>query len=84
MRLCALYSLALLWQILFVGFCDRHFTVRAAQGRRPCEEIEDGLPDGWNAGSWRRSCDSFFPSRRFEAAGLEEGVRNHRHQGVSM
>jgi len=26
----------------------------------------------------------FFPSRRFEAAGLEEGVRNHRHQGMSM
>jgi hypothetical protein len=26
----------------------------------------------------------FFPSRRFEAARLEEGVRDHRHQGVSM
>jgi len=26
----------------------------------------------------------FFPSRRFEAAGLEESYANHRHQGVSM
>ena len=77
-------TLALLWQILFVGFCNKHFTVRASQGRRPCEEIEDGLPDGWYARLWRRSCDSFFPSHRIEAAGLKEGVRNHRHQGVSM
>ena len=26
----------------------------------------------------------FFPSRCFEAAGLEEGVGDHRHQRVSM
>jgi hypothetical protein len=26
----------------------------------------------------------FFPSRCFEAAGLEEGVGNHRHHGMSM
>ena len=26
----------------------------------------------------------FFPSRCFEAAGLEEGVGNHRHQRVSV
>jgi len=26
----------------------------------------------------------FFPSRRFEAAGLEECVGDHGHQGVSM
>ena len=26
----------------------------------------------------------FFPSRCFEAAGLEEGVGDHRHQGMSM
>ena len=27
---------------------------------------------------------SFFPSRCFEAAGLEEGVGDHRHQRVSV
>jgi hypothetical protein len=26
----------------------------------------------------------FFPSRCFEAAGLEEGVCDHGHQGVSV
>ena len=26
----------------------------------------------------------FFPSRCFEAAGLEKGVGDHRHQGMSM
>jgi len=26
----------------------------------------------------------FFPTRCFDAAGLEEGVSDHRHQGVSM
>ena len=26
----------------------------------------------------------FFPSRGFEAAGLEEGVGDHRHQGISV
>ena len=62
-------ALALLWYFWFVGFCDQHFTVRASQGWKLCEEIEDGLLDGRHAELWRRSCDSFFPSRRFEAAG---------------
>ena len=26
----------------------------------------------------------FFPSRCFEAAGLDKGVRDHCHQGMSM
>jgi hypothetical protein len=26
----------------------------------------------------------FFPSRCFEAAGLKEGVGDHRHQGMSV
>jgi hypothetical protein len=26
----------------------------------------------------------FFPSRCFEAAGLEKGIGDHRHQGMSM
>ena len=56
----------------------------ASPGWRPCEEVEDGLPDGRHARLWRRSPNSFFPSRCFEAAGLEEGVGDHGHQGVSV
>ena len=52
-------------------------------GRRR-EDVENGLPDGWHARLWRRSPDSFFPPRGFEAAGLEEGVGDHRHPCVSM
>jgi hypothetical protein len=28
--------------------------------------------------------ETLFPSRDLEAAGLEEGVDNHRHQAVSV
>lgn len=56
----------------------------ASQGWRAFEEIENGLPDGGHAGLGWRSYDSFFPSRCFEAAGLEEGVGDHRHQGMSV
>ena len=55
-----LTNLALLWYFWFSGSCKEHFTVRASQGRRPYEEVEDGLPDGRHARLWRRSCDSFF------------------------
>ena len=58
--------------------------MRALQGWKPDEEVEDGLPDGGHARLWWRSCDFSFPSRCFEAAGLKEGVGDHRHQGVSV
>lgn len=58
--------------------------MRASQGRRAREKIEDGLPDGRHARLWRWTCDSFFPSCCFDAAGLEEGVSDHRHQGMSV
>lgn len=48
------------------------------------EDVEDGLPDGWHCWLRRRTWDSFFSSRGLEAAGLEEGVSDHCHQGVSM
>jgi len=53
-------KLALLWQFWLCGFCEEHLTVRASQGWRLFEEIEDRLPDGRHARLWRRSCDSFF------------------------
>src|ERR1017187_6543555 len=52
--------LALLWHFLFDVFSEEHLTMRASQGWRPCEEVEDRLPDGRHAWLWRRSCDSFF------------------------
>jgi hypothetical protein len=60
------------------------FTVRASPGRRPCEEVEDGSPDSWHARPWGGQPILFFPSRRFEAAGLKEGIRDHGHQGGSV
>ena len=77
-------NLALLWQFRFAGVEEEFRTVWASPGWRPCEEVEDGLPDGWHARLWRRSPDSFFSSRCFETAGLEEGVGDHGHQGVSV
>jgi hypothetical protein len=41
-------------------FGEEFLTVRASLGRRPCEEIEDSLPDGRHARLWRRSPNSFF------------------------
>ena len=53
-------ALALLWQLMFEGFIDEFLTIRTSLWRRPCEEIEYGLPDGRNARLRRRSPDSFF------------------------
>ena len=53
-------TLALLWHFWFGGFREEGFTVRALQGWKPDEEVEDGLPDGGHARLWWRSCDSFF------------------------
>ena len=52
--------LALLWQFRLTRFGEECLTVGASLGRRPCEEVEDGLPDGRHAWLWRRSRDSFF------------------------
>jgi len=51
---------ALLWQFGFDGVGEEFLTVGASPGWRPCEKVEDGLPDGWHARLWRRSPDSFF------------------------
>jgi hypothetical protein len=52
--------LALLWHFWFGGSREERFTVRASQGWKPHEEVEDGLPDGGHARLWWRSCVSFF------------------------
>ena len=52
--------LALLWQFGFDGVGEEFLAVGASPGWRPCEEVEDGLPDGRHARLWRRSPDSFF------------------------
>src|ERR1700692_4263456 len=78
------YPLALLWQSFLCGFCEEHLTVRTSSWWGACEEVEDRLPDCRHARLRRRFRDSFFPSRCFEAAGLEEGVGDHCHQGMSM
>ncbi len=52
--------LALLWQFRFAGVGEEFLTVGASPGWRPCEEVEDGLPDGGHARLWWRSPDSFF------------------------
>jgi hypothetical protein len=76
--------LALLWQIRFDGTGEEFLTVGTSPGRRPCEEVKDSLPDGRHARLGRRPADSFFSSRCFEAAGLEDGIGDHGHQGVSV
>ncbi len=53
-------DLALLWQFGFDGVGEEFLTVGASPGWRPCEEVEDGLPDGRHARLWRPSPDSFF------------------------
>jgi hypothetical protein len=52
--------LALLWQFSFDGVGEEFLAGGASPGWRPCEEVEDGLPDGRHARLWRRSPDSFF------------------------
>lgn len=63
---------------------DKPFTVRASHGRRTGENIEDGLPDSGHCRLWWRAGDSFFPPRGGEAAGLQEGIGDHCHQGVPV
>ena len=56
----------------------------AASWRRSREKVQDRVPDGRHGWLRRWSGDYFIPSRRGEAAGLEEGVGDHRHQGVPV
>ena len=53
-------ELTLLWQFGFDGVGEEFLAVGASLGWRPCEEVEDGLPDGRHARLWRRSPGSFF------------------------
>jgi transposase len=53
-------TLALLWQFSFAMVGEGFLTVGTSPGWRPCEAVEDGLPDGRHARLWRRSPDSFF------------------------
>ena len=48
--------------------------MRASQGRRSCEELEDGLPDGRHARLRGRTCDSFFAVLLFCGGGLVEAL----------
>ena len=59
-------------------------TVRTAPLPRPVEMVEAGLSDRRHRGMGRRAADSFFPPRRFEATGLEEGIGHHRQQRMPM
>ena len=78
--------LALLWQNLFapVFFNDLFSAVWTPSRRRPKDEIDDGVTYGGHGWLRRRSVDSFFPPPLCEATMLQEGVGNHRHQGVTM
>ena len=77
-------ELALLWQIVRDGLGEDFITMRASPWRWSCEEVKDGLPDGRHGRLWGWPSDSFFPSRCFEAAGLEESKGDHRHQTMSV
>ena len=54
------HILALLWQSGRRSGCERLIAMGAVCRWRSCEDVEDGLPDGWHARLRRRSPDSFF------------------------
>jgi len=58
--------------------------MRALLRRWSSEEFEDGVAHGWQSRLRRRPVDSFFPPCCCEAAMLEEGVRDHRHERGSI
>ncbi len=53
-------SLALLWHFMIGDACEQLLTVRASQRWRPCEEVQNGLPDGRHARLRWWPADSFF------------------------
>src|SRR6266404_4245550 len=65
-------------------FADLFSAVRASLWRRSNDEFDDGVAYGRQAWLRWRSVDSFFPSRFGDAAVLQEGVSNHRHEGVTV
>ena len=56
---CYHLSLSTLWQFGFDDVGEEFLAVGASPGWRPCEEVEDGLPDGRHARLWRRSPNFF-------------------------
>jgi hypothetical protein len=56
----------------------------ALLGRRPKDEIDDGVTYGGHSWLRRRPVASFFPPRVCEATMLQEGVGNHCHKGMAM
>lgn len=52
-----LRSLTLLWQFMLDGFCEQLIAMGTSLGRRPCEEVENGLWDGGHARLRRRERD---------------------------
>jgi hypothetical protein len=64
---------------------DPLLTMRASLRRWSSEEREDGMAHGGQSRLRRRPVDSFFPPPCCcEAAMLEEGIRDHRHERVAV
>ncbi|GBQ51460.1 hypothetical protein AA15973_2410 [Komagataeibacter sucrofermentans DSM 15973] len=58
--------------------------MRALPDRWSQDAIKNGLSYCWQTGLWWWAGDSFFPSDRREAPGVEKGVGHHGHQGVPV
>jgi len=63
---------------------DPFSAVRASLRRQSSDERDDGVTDGRQAWLRRRSVDSFFPSRCFEATVLQEGEGEHGHERMAV
>jgi len=58
--------------------------MRASLRRWSSEEFEDGVAHGWQGRLRRWPVDSFFSALLCKAAMLEEGIRDHRHERMTM
>ena len=58
--------------------------MRALLRRWSSDEVEDGVAHGWQSRLRRWAVDSFFSALLCKAAILEEGVRDHRHERVTV
>jgi hypothetical protein len=76
--------LALLRQISLGHASPSSTAVWACWRWRLAELDQDRLPDGGQGRLRRRARASFFPTRCPEAAGLQEGQRDHAHECVSV
>jgi hypothetical protein len=65
-------------------FADLSSAVCASPSWQSKNEIDDGVAHGRQ--TWLRwwAVDSFFPPRFGDAAVLQEGVSNHRNEGVTV